>query len=133
MILLSAVLLILLNGLIEDEMTITAVTVFERFLEALGTGLVVNALGVDVIKRKSFTYRLEDSLDWVYGIGFMIWLMLLVLSGGNNIAKLWFYGFQTAWLGVIIGLKVSAYSLRVYYSLLVVGLLGFIVLSHLML
>ncbi|MDA8234080.1 MAG: hypothetical protein M0Z31_04595 [Clostridia bacterium] len=130
---LSAVLLILLNGLIEDEMTITAVTVFERFLEALGTGLVVNALGVDVIKRKSFTYRLEDSLDWVYGIGFMIWLMLLVLSGGNNIAKLWFYGFQTAWLGVIIGLKVSAYSLRVYYSLLVVGLLGFIVLSHLML
>ncbi len=133
MILLSAVLLILLNGLIEDEMTITAVTVFERFLEALGTGLVVNALGVDVIKRKSFTYRLEDSLDWVYGIGFMIWLMLLVLSGGNNIAKLWFDGFQTAWLGVIIGLKVSAYSLRVYYSLLVVGLLGFIVLSHLML
>ncbi|MHB8170854.1 MAG: hypothetical protein ACYDG6_04855 [Thermincolia bacterium] len=118
-----------LFSFLHGKMTFAGFEGFVSLLKMLGVGLVVNALGIDVLQRETFGYKLEDSLDRAYGAGFILWLMILVLSGEKTLAKLWLYGLQTAWLGIIIGLKVSAHHQKKFYRLLVVGLLMFIVIS----
>ena len=129
-IILLTVFMFFLFSILQGKITFVGFEGFIGLLKMLGAGLVVNALGIDVLERETFAYKLEDSLDRAYGAGFILWLMILVLSGEKSLAKLWLYGFQTAWLGLIIGLKVYAHHQK-YYRLLVVGLLMFIVISGL--
>jgi len=98
-------------------------------LGVIGTGLVVNCLGIDLSIRRDFDYQLEDSLDRAYAVGLFLWLVVLGMWAPKGSARLWWYGTQAAWLVVIIALKLSGKNNSRVYKVLVRGLLSFVVLE----